>query len=86
MIIMNPPLVFHVEISFHKFSKLYMVIMNPPLVFHVEIFFHKAKKWECFFKESRYDVLLESLLSDWKINKQKIIYLKKKKNNNLEAK
>ena len=53
MIMMNPPLVFHVEISFHKFSTLYMVIMNPPLVFHVEIFFHKAKKGECFFKDRK---------------------------------
>ena len=50
---MNPPLVFHVEISFNKFSKLYMVIMNPPLVFRVEIFFHKAKKGEYFFKDRK---------------------------------
>ena len=50
---MNPPLVFHVEISFHKFSKLYMVIMNPPLVFHVDIYFHKAKKGEYFFKDRK---------------------------------
>ena len=73
---MDPPLVYHVENSFHKFSKLYMVIMNPPLVcFTLRFSFTKKKRESVSLRiESRYDVLLELLLSDWKINKQKIIF------------